>query len=189
MFPNVIVLNGTGSAGKTSIAKSLIEMLPRQYLNFSIDSVLYALPPSDLQKMMDGKAITRDGYNYSTLIEGYHQAASGLAKAGCFLILDNAWTLPTEKLNMLNALSGFSVCLVGVKCDLRETSERERQRGDRAIGLAESEFNLVHQHLTYDIELDTTFASAEQAAKNLLVYLKEQDAYNGAQLSRENLAR
>ncbi|KXF80475.1 chloramphenicol phosphotransferase CPT family protein [Enterovibrio coralii] len=184
MLPQIIVLNGTGSAGKTSLAKELIEMLKVQYLNFSIDSVLYALPTSDLQKMMEGKAITRDGYHYPTLVEGYHQAARGLAKTGCNLVLDNAWGIDREKLDMLDSLEGFEVCLVGVKCHLVVASLREKERGDRAIGLAESEYNLVHQHLRYDVEIDTTQQTPEAAAKQLFNYLNTKPALTGAKESR-----
>ncbi|NGN99919.1 chloramphenicol phosphotransferase [Grimontia sp. S25] len=187
MFPQIIILNGTGSAGKTSIAKELIERLPRQYLNFSIDSVLYALPPSDLKAMMEGKPIFREGYNYPTLVEGYHQAAKGLAKAGCYLILDNAWTIDEEKRNLLTALEGFNICMVGVKCHLLIAAKREKERGDRAIGLAESEYNHVHQHLHYDIELDTTNQSPEAATVELLKWLETNPTLLGAQRSQKKL--
>ncbi|CZF86528.1 MULTISPECIES: chloramphenicol phosphotransferase CPT family protein [Grimontia] len=187
MLPQIIILNGTGSAGKTSIAKELIEHLPRQYLNFSIDSVLYALPPSDLKAMMEGKAIFRKGYSYPTLVEGYHQAAKGLATAGCFLILDNAWTVDEEKRNLLAALEGFTVCIVGVKCHLLIAAKREKERGDRAIGLAESEFNHVHQHLHYDIELDTTSQSPEEVTRTLLKWLETNPTLLGAKHSYKRL--
>ncbi|USH04525.1 chloramphenicol phosphotransferase CPT family protein [Grimontia kaedaensis] len=187
MFPQIIILNGTGSAGKTSIAKELIERLPRQYLNFSIDSVLYALPPSDLKAMIEGKPIFREGYSYPTLVEGYHQAAKGLAKAGCYLILDNAWTIDEEKRNLLTALEGFNICMVGVKCHLLVAAKREKERGDRAIGLAESEYNQVHQHLNYDIELDTTNQSAEAATVELVKWLETNPTLLGAQRSQKKL--
>ncbi|MDD1780081.1 chloramphenicol phosphotransferase CPT family protein [Enterovibrio sp. ZSDZ35] len=183
MLPQIILLNGTGSAGKTSLAKELIEMLNVQYLNFSIDSVLYSLPNSDLQKMQEGKAITREGYHYPTLVEGYHQAAKGLANAGCNLILDNAWSTDKEKLDILNTLKDFEVCLVGVKCHLLVAALREKERGDRALGLAESEYNLVHQNLRYDIEIDTTQLTPTAVAKQLLTYLKGQPSLTGAKES------
>ncbi|WP_028023986.1 chloramphenicol phosphotransferase CPT family protein [Enterovibrio calviensis] len=188
MYPQIILLNGTGSSGKTSIAKELIEMLPVQYLNFSIDSVLYALPPSDLEKMMEGKAITRQGYDYPTLVRGYHQAAKGLAKAGCKLILDNAWIPDDEKRDMLEALSEFDVCLIGVKCELKTANERERQRGDRAIGLAESEFPHVHASMHYDLELDTTSVSPSTSAQKILSSLKNSSGFKGADTSLKSVS-
>ncbi|WP_394209407.1 chloramphenicol phosphotransferase CPT family protein [Enterovibrio calviensis] len=189
MPPQIIILNGTGSSGKTGIARVLIEKLQTQYLNFSIDSVLYSLPPSDLQKMMAGKAITRDGYSYPKLVEGYHQAARGLAKAGCRLILDNAWIPEKEKLDMLNTLSEFDVCLVGVKCHLLVAMERERQRGDRAIGLAESEYNHVHTNMSYDFEVDTTKLSSEVSADQIMAFFKTKPALSGAPTSRKTLEK
>ncbi|MDD1793993.1 chloramphenicol phosphotransferase CPT family protein [Enterovibrio makurazakiensis] len=187
MYPQIILLNGTGSSGKTSIANTLIEQLPVQYLNFSIDSVLYALPPSDLEKMMEGKAITRQGYDYPTLVRGYHQAAKGLANAGCKLILDNAWIPDEEKRDMLEAFSEFDVCLVGVKCHLLVAMERERQRGDRAIGLAESEYNHVHTNMNYDFEVDTTTLSPQANTDKIMTFLKNKPVLSGASISKKEL--
>jgi chloramphenicol 3-O phosphotransferase len=36
----IVVLNGTSSSGKTSIARAFQEAAPSLFLNFSIDSVL-----------------------------------------------------------------------------------------------------------------------------------------------------
>ena len=52
--PQIICLNGTSSSGKTAIAKELQALLPKVYLNFSIDSILYSLPPSALARMTHG---------------------------------------------------------------------------------------------------------------------------------------
>src|SRR5688572_23176613 len=118
MYPDVILLNGTASSGKTSLAKELQELLPTQYLNFSIDSVLYALPPSDLKKMIEGKPIGRDGYNYSQLNRGYHNSVKGLLEAGCRIIIDNAWLKKDEIESLNNILAGFKVLRVKVQCRL-----------------------------------------------------------------------
>ena len=167
MYPNVILLNGTGSSGKTSLAKELQELLPTQYLNFSIDSVLYALPPSDLKKMMEGKPIDRDGYDYAQLTQGYHNSIRGLLDSGCRVILDNAW-INKEEIEALNrVLSDFHVCRVKVQCRLEVCQSRELARGDRAIGLAKHEYPLVHQHMVYDITIDTSDITPTEAAEQL----------------------
>lgn len=170
---DVIILNGTGSSGKTSIAKQLQEKLSNQYLNFSIDSVLYALPPSDLQKMMQGLPIKRDGYDYAQLTQGYHNSIKGLLKAGCRLIIDSAWIDKQEIDNLNKVLEPFSVLRVGVKCRLSVCEEREKNRGDRAIGLAKSEFPVVHQYMNYDLIVDTTENSPNRAAKEVINHLNK----------------
>ncbi|WP_413111814.1 chloramphenicol phosphotransferase CPT family protein [Thaumasiovibrio sp. DFM-14] len=173
MYPDVILLNGTGSSGKTSLAKELQELLNHQYLNFSIDSVLYALPPSDLQHMMAGRPIERDGFDYAQLVKGYHHSVRALLETGCRVIIDNAWIDKAEvdALNLI--LSGFDVVRVQVECDLAICEAREHARGDRAIGLAKWEFPQVHQHMHYDTSINTSCLSPAEAAARLHDWLKQ----------------
>lgn len=173
MLPQVIILNGTGSSGKTSVAKLLQEQLAQQYLNFSIDSVLYALPPSDLANMMKGEPITRGGYDYAKLVDGYHRCLPSLLDAGCKLIIDNAWIDSAEVDSLMTLLSPYQVCVIGVYCDLAEAQRRELARGDRAIGLAEYEYPLVHKVFNYDFTLDTSSISPEQGANLIVQWLAQ----------------
>ncbi len=172
MYPDVILLNGTGSSGKTSVAKVLQEKLTTQYLNFSIDSVLYALPPSDLQAMIKGTSITRDGYDYANLVKGYHLCLPGLIQANCRLIIDNAWIDKQEVDALLNLLQPYHVIKIGVHCELEVANLREKKRGDRAIGLAAYEYPLVHQNMDYDLVIDTSYKSPEEAADEIITFLK-----------------
>lgn len=168
MYPNVILLNGTGSSGKTSLAKELQELISTQYLNFSIDSVLYALPPSDLNRMMIGESIGRKGYDYGQLTEGYHNCVRALLESGCKVIIDNAWINKDEIEALEKVLSDFCVVRVKVQCRLDVCVARELARGDRAIGLAEWEYPLVHNHMNYDLIVDTSDISPKDAAVQLV---------------------
>jgi chloramphenicol 3-O phosphotransferase len=49
----------------------------------------------------------------------------------------------------------------------RETAleAREQARGDRAIGLARGQIDLVHREVTYDLRIDTVAMSPQQAAE------------------------
>jgi chloramphenicol 3-O phosphotransferase len=44
---------------------------------------------------------------------------------------------------------------VAVRCLLEVAVQRERDRGDREIGLVRRQFNLVHADRVYDCEIDT----------------------------------
>ncbi|KQA24068.1 chloramphenicol 3-O phosphotransferase [Vibrio metoecus] len=167
MYPDVILLNGTGSSGKTSLAKELQELLAMQYLNFSVDSVLYALPPSDLKCMMAGKPIDRAGYDYAQLVDGYHRCVRAILESGCKVIIDNAWVNKDEIDALFELLENFKVVCVKVQCSLEVCMAREIARGDRAIGLAEWEYPLVHNHMTYDVTVDTSNVSPKVAAREL----------------------
>lgn len=188
-LPQVIVLNGTSSSGKTSIARVLQELLPEQYLNFSIDSVLYTLPAADLIHMQKGDVITRNGYDWQALVRGYHYCLPGLLQAGLKLVVDNAWCDVSEKLELLTELAGYQVALVGVRCELDEVIRREKQRADRAAGLAAWEFNRVHQYMDYDLTLDSAVASPEDCAAQLIQQLNGAERnWSGARTTLDALS-
>lgn len=172
-LPQVILLNGTGSSGKTTIAKQLQEEMKVQYLNFSIDNILYSLPKSDLSLMMKGEEITREGYDYPKLQDAYHRCFPSLLDAGCRIIADNAWINKNEIIDLLNILKPYTIFTVGVYCDLNVANERERVRGDRAIGLAAYEYPLVHSHLKYDFTIDTTNSNPRKSCRMIMNALED----------------
>ena len=56
---NVVLLNGTSSAGKSSIAKALQEIMETPYLHMGIDHFLSCVPPTDsLVTEVDGQVTT-----------------------------------------------------------------------------------------------------------------------------------
>ncbi|QKJ66257.1 zeta toxin family protein [Deefgea piscis] len=186
-LPQVIVLNGSSSSGKTAVAKLLQEMLPQQYLNFSIDSVLYSLPASDLQQMQAGIEITRPGYDWPSLVRGYHYCLPALLQAGCRLLVDHAWCERGEKRELLTELAGYSVALVGVYCNSEVAMAREQARKDRAIGLVAWQSERVHQDMQYDLNIDTTSMSPQAAAEKLCSDILKHGAWTGAIETLEHL--
>lgn len=148
-------------------------MLSNLYLSLSIDSVLYALPPTDLQHMIEGSHIRRKDYKYDNLVVGYHAAAVGLLSTGNRLILDNAITREIWRLDLEERLREFSVLRVGVTCEPSILNGRERARGDRAIGTAEREAKVVHSGWSYDIMVDTTSRTSEACARDILALVSE----------------
>lgn len=64
-------------------------------------------------------------------------------------------------------LSGFDVFFVGVHCPLPELEHRERQRGDRNIGDARRDFEIVHTFSTYDMEVNSSL-SPQQNARQII---------------------
>lgn len=167
-YPRCILLNGTSSSGKTSLAKALQELLPVMYLNFSIDSILYALPPSDLAAMIEGAPIKRAEYRYDRLVNGFNAAMAGLLSSGNRLIVDNAVTRLEWKVAFDAAVEGHTTFRVGVICELEEARRRETKRGDRAIGTADRKSPLVHKGMAYDLVVDTTRTSASTIAKMII---------------------
>lgn len=171
----VILLNGVGSAGKSSIAKALQEITTEPFLHVQMDTFTDMLPVAYQEHP--------DGFTYGTLYEdgnpvvaietgpvgertlrGMRHAIAAMAAQGNNVIVDDV-LLGEEKAEYANLLSAFDVFLVGVFAPLNVLEAREKQRGDRLIGLARWQYNRVHKDLVYDLEIDTSCASPLECAK------------------------
>jgi chloramphenicol 3-O phosphotransferase len=64
-----------------------------------------------------------------------------------------------------NYLEGLEVLWAGVRCDASVAVAREMARGDRVGGMAESQAELAHRGVVYDVEVDTTHAEALDCAR------------------------
>lgn len=66
-------------------------------------------------------------------------------------------------------LSSFDFYKVGVFASLETLEMRERQRGDRLIGLARWQFERVHSGMSYDLEVHTDRQSPAEIAEAIRV--------------------
>jgi chloramphenicol 3-O phosphotransferase len=101
-----------------------------------------------------------------------HHAVAAMAREGNDIIFDDVIYDPAYFRSYLEAFDGVDVWFVGVKLPLHVAEERERQRGDRAIGHARGHFDLVHCHGPYDIEVDTEAHTARQCAEQIVAAMK-----------------
>jgi chloramphenicol 3-O phosphotransferase len=173
----VILLNGTSSAGKTTLAKSLQQIMDAPYLHVPIDS---------FEDMMPGREKTGEPGSclwqpvFNRMLSGFHYSVAALAAAGSNLIVDHLLIQGVEPYNWLqeclDLLAPFTVYFIGVHCPLDELRRRELARGDRGEGQAERQLSQVHQHGVYDLELDTSVLSAKQCAIKIKE-LVEHDAH------------
>jgi len=186
-FPQIISLNGTSSSGKTAIAKALQELLPRIYLNFSVDSILYALPDSALVRMTTGKDIS--DLNYPRLDRSFNACVRRLAEMGNLLVIDNAMVRVEQVTDFLHNVSGLSVLLVGVHCSMEVLSRRERQRQDRTIGEAAGQFDRIHRHVVYDVEVDSTIKTPHDLALEIVGHLHGHRERYGVRETLERIRR
>ena len=158
----IVVLNGTSSSGKTSIARAWQERARSIFLNFSIDSVLYALPQHVFDAIVRGEAVPE--LRYLDLVRGYYACVRELANLGHDLVIDNAVTTEAMAGWLRESIAGHRALLVGLDCSPEVLDARERSRGDRRLGLARQQCARIHQWLTYDVRIDTERTSAEEAA-------------------------
>jgi chloramphenicol 3-O phosphotransferase len=165
----VIVLNGSSSSGKTTMARCLKAILPTPWISLSIDDLLRALPPS----LMDSDAgIAFGEHGEITIGEGFREITSGwlagltaMARAGTRIIYDDVFLSGAESQARLQKhLVDVSVLWVGVHCDAEVAAAREVARGDRVVGGAVSQATKVHEGVIYDLEVDTTSTESMDCA-------------------------
>lgn len=168
----MVVLSGASSSGKTSIARAFQEIAPRLFLNFSIDNILYALPPSIVARMERGEPAN---VPFLELVRGYYACVRELAALGHDLVIDHAISTRAEADLLLAAIDGLDVLLVGIDCPVEVLNERERRRGDRRPGLAARQCERVHQWLDYDLRVDSSRVTADEAARQIVAALGPMD--------------
>ncbi|CAM3109932.1 AAA family ATPase [Paenibacillus sediminis] len=162
-MPNgtVIFLNGTSSSGKTSISLELQQILDEPYLHISVDKFLYMLP---VDYINGGKPWEATKEVMFKVIKGMHHALPALVATGNNIIVDHVLEERQWLEECVTLLADYKVLFVSVTCSLEELQRRERERGDRNIGLANYQYNLVHTHGIYDLEIDTEYNKTQECA-------------------------
>jgi len=171
----IVILNGVGSAGKGSIARALREIASRPFLHVEMDAFLAMLPeqyfshPDGLvfeTVQRDGKPSVdiRTGPVAARLLRGMRRAVVALAAEGNDLIVDDVM-LEDELADYRRLLKDFDLSVVGVFASLDVLEAREKERGDRMIGLARGQFDLAHKGKDYDFTVDTSNATAMDCAR------------------------
>ena len=182
----VIVLNGTSSSGKSTLAAALQAALPDPWLVIGIDTVVFALPKRYLHQpgwsevfryvrpdgRSDGPFRIETGPLGETLVAGMHRAVAALAGTGLSVIVDHVILERAWLDDLRQRFEDLDWRLVAVRCPLAIVEQRERDRRDRTIGQAAAQFAVVHGHgATYDIEVDTSVLTADEAAARIVTAL------------------
>lgn len=158
MKGSIILLNGASSAGKSTIAAALQAAADRPILRLSLDLFFFgsALPPMRDKGFAWGPMKQR-------ILAGYFPSLAAFARAGNDLVVDHVFESQTDFDDLVAALEGLDVFLVGVHCPIEELERRERERGDRRIGDARMDLATVHSFCRYDLEVDSTRPPEENA--------------------------
>lgn len=149
----VILLNGASSAGKSTLAAALQHRLPLPFWHYSIDHLRVAgvLPWARIDSGEFAWSLLRGAF-----FEGFHRSVAGFAEAGNNLLVEHIIETEEWMLRLVRLLAGFDVFFVGIHCPLEELERRERQRGDRRLGVARTDFEVVHTFGSYDFEVSST---------------------------------
>lgn len=91
---------------------------------------------------------------------------AAMARAGARIIVDDVFLGGAQsQRRWISALTGLAVLWVGVRCESSVATGREIARGDRNIGMAASQAEIVHQGVVYDLEVDTTHTQSLECAQ------------------------
>ena len=176
--PHVIILNGVGSVGKTTVARALQQVVARPFLHVAMDAFVDMMPArlfGDPEGMVfetirdQGKPAVAiySGPVMARLLRGMRHAIAAMAAQGNNLIVDDVMMGEGEGREYNDLLSGYRLRLVGLFAPLDVLEQRERDRSDRKPGLARWQFDRVHRDLTYDLEIDTVRLTPLQAAHRI----------------------
>jgi len=179
MAVSVIVLNGGSSSGKSTIARALQDvLLPEPWLTFGIDTLIGAMPTS-LGRAGDGLDLRPDGsitvgHGFRLIEATWHRGLAAMAAAGARVVIDDVFLGGAESQERLRqALGALDVLWVAVRCSADELTRRERARGDRVIGQAAFQADVVHRGVAYDVEVDTTDTDPRRCAEAIAAHITD----------------
>lgn len=157
----VILLNGTSSSGKTTLAKELQKASSEANLYASLDIFLDGLPGNYLGNQEDPLRA------FQNLVTAFSASNAAIARAGINVIIDHVLERPTWVAPCVREFESVEVVFVAVRCSLEVLEAREKARGDRHLGLARGQYDNVHSHGTYDVEVDTSKMTVEECVRSI----------------------
>ncbi len=182
----VLYLNGPSSSGKHAIVAALQETMEEPWFNVGIDQWFSNFParfigtrPQAAEGFpwvvdADGRLVkTAAGPAGERLMRGLYATVAALAATGTNVAVDDVMYEPWMVPACARALAGSRAYFIGVRCRREVVEAREKARGDRPAGLAGCNYDLVHRHAVYDLEVETSDASADVCAAQIKAYLSE----------------
>lgn len=184
----IILLNGASSAGKSSIMKELQVLFDDLFLGMGCDKFMSMVPSSKQgfgvkatqmwiwEKSSDssGALLTLNvGPRGKLYILGMYDCIKIMAERGFNIIIDDV-CLDAELMKQIAAnLNQFKIYFVGVMCRVDILEQREYLRGNRIIGSARGQYDIVHSAYSYDITVDTSETSALDCALQIKEFIEK----------------
>ena len=163
MQPQVILLNGPSSSGKSTLSRALQELIrenrSEKYEVVSIDDFMKSDPMETIYE--------DDVYEISG---DMCRRILGVLQAGSGVIVDHVITSERIFRQLQEALPSCPLRTVRIVCPLEILKRREKERGDRCPGSAESSAEYLYPKEGYDLAVDSSAGSPSENA--LLIYEK-----------------
>jgi chloramphenicol 3-O phosphotransferase len=177
-LPDVILLNGTSSSGKSALTGMLQARLP--FIRMGIDDFIWERVPASwfdaVRLFLSGPRQRAASVEYAgepaKLFRAFHRAVRTCVAEGIGVVVDDAIVTRALLDDWIAALEGIDVFFVGVHCAAEELVLREWARRDRTPGTAVSVMKSVHAHAIYDLEIDSTATPSSALAAQIIAALE-----------------
>ena len=191
--PDIFLVNGPSSAGKTTLCRALQAAISEPYLVVSFDDFIFMSAPryyrgADTVRQSERDAFTALGAEMVTtslpgapptvtakfgpifrrLLDSMAPAVRTLVDGGNPVIFDHVLHDRAMHESCRTAFAGLDVFAVGVTCPVDILEARERARGDRVLGRARGLAEVVHGFMDYDVKVDTGALSPQACVASIL---------------------
>ena len=112
-----------------------------------------------------GEAVNR-------VMAGLHGSIAAMSRAGNDVVVDYLKLEPHWLPDLVRALAGLPAIMVGVHCPVEELERREAARGYRMVGQARGHWEIAHEGICYDLELDTSRLKPEESARRIIDFIE-----------------
>ena len=175
----MVLLHGTSSSGKTTVARAVQTLSEEPWLRLGIDAFWSAID----ERWMEHGPRASEGFRWrddativpgpvgDRLASGMRAAISACARCGNDVLVDDVFIDRRWLDGWRTELAGLEWLLVGVRAPLPVLEERERDRGNRIRGEARAQADVIHAGIEYDLTLDTASQSPEECATAILAAL------------------
>jgi len=157
----IIFFEGVSSSGKTTLAKALQARLPEPFFWLAGDTI-WEMAPEKFKNDMEVIFPKIDAATINTI--------KLFSDLGIDAIVDMVPVIKSNR-KFADMLRKRPVLYVNVTCPLEELRRREQARGDRQVGLGESQLAGLSPQRTYDIIVDTHNSTIEECADRIMKML------------------
>ena len=161
MRKQMILLNGSSSSGKSTLAKALQALIEEKasetYEIVSID---------DFLRMTSEEVIYED--DVFEISGSLCKKVMQMFQENEGVIIDHVITSERIFNQLKETVSPNRLWLVDVTCPLEIIRKREQERGDRCPGSAEASYTYLFPKVGYDLTVDTHFMSISECANKIL---------------------
>jgi chloramphenicol 3-O phosphotransferase len=192
-WPDLVLVNGPSSAGKTTLCRALQAAIPSPYLVVGFDDFIFMSTPRYYRGADTGRQAEHDAFTalgaemvttsapgappavvahfgamFRRLVQSMAPAVRALVDGGNPVIFDHVLHDRTMYESFRRSTAGLDVFAVGITCPLDILEARERARGDRVLGRARGLAGIVHTFCEYDLAVDTGAMGTEAYVDRIL---------------------